>query len=227
MIKRHKSLPAAPDETIIWHYMSVPHFLYLLNRRLLYFSRVDSLDDKAEILVSEIEKKYWKNAFKNDLDPWIARERKRVFINCWIKSDEENSLMWLAYADHGKGVVIKTTVGDLIRSYSGEDQISILDVDYIDYRGQTVQRSGERINVRRFFAAKRKPFEAEQELRLIYESSMVEEYSFYQIPVDVDVLIKELRVGPNAGEDVFSAIKTLVADAGCVFNVQYSDLLYP
>ncbi|MBQ9893466.1 MAG: hypothetical protein IJM35_09975 [Bacteroidales bacterium] len=77
MIERHEYLKAAPDDTIIWHYMSLRNFMYLLNHGQLYFSRVDHLEDKAEVLVSDIEKQYWREALKNNLDPWIEHERKR------------------------------------------------------------------------------------------------------------------------------------------------------
>ena len=227
MIERHKYLIAANDDTVIWHYMTIPNFIYLLNQRLLYFSRVDHLEDKAEVLVSDIEKQYWKTLFRIDLDPWIESERKKVFINCWIKSSIELSTMWSAYATHGEGVAIKTTVDRLIRSYTGEALVTILDVNYIDYKNETVQPQGDRINVLRFFSAKRIFYKPEQELRLIYESSKADEFSSFQIPIDIDTLVEELRVGPNANSDILSAIRTLVSAAGCHFPVLNSELLYP
>ena len=227
MIKPNRDLPLAPGDTVIWHYMSIEHFLYLLYNRYLYFSRVDHLDDKAEILVSEIEKQYWKKLFRTDINPWVARERKRVFINCWIKSDLENSLMWLAFASLGKGVAIKTTVERLINSYLGKKSITISDVNYIDYKKQTAQPGGEPINVLRFFSTKRHFYEAENEIRLIYESTRIDEMDSFQIPVDINTLIEEVRIGPNATDDVYSAIDDLVRLNGYTFQVLQSELLYP
>ena len=226
MIKRHSYLPAADGDTVIWHYMTVPHSLYLLNRKLLYFSRMDQLEDKAEVLVSDIEKEYWKTR-DNDLEEWIAHERKRVFINCWIKSDFELSTMWSAYASCGKGVAIKTTVDRLIKSYNGEKHINILDVDYIDHRKQMVQTRGEAMNALRFFSAKRLFYRPENELRLIYESSQIDEFESFNIPININILIEELRVGPNVEPDVTEMIKTMVHVKGGTFDVKESELLYP
>ncbi len=227
MINRHKYLPVAPGGTVIWHYMSIEHFLYLLNNRLLYFSRVDHLDDKAEVLVSEIEKQYWNNRYTIDIDQWVSLWRKRVFINCWIKSETELSTMWLAYASQGKGVAIKTTVDKLRSSYKGEKAICILDVNYIDYKKQTVQPAGERINTYRFFSTKRIYYEPEHEIRLIYNPPTIEEMDSFQIPVDINTLIEEVRIGPNATDDVYHAIDDLVKLKGCTFQVLQSELLYP
>ena len=197
MIDVHKYLKVADMDTVIWHYMPIRYFLTLLNSKLLYFSRVDHLEDKAEVLVSDAERQYWEKVLKIDLGSWVESERKRVFVNCWIKSKMENSVMWSAYASRRKGVVIKTTVDRLIRSYQGEKHVNILDVNYIDHRNQPVQPPNEPINVLRFFSTKRIFYEPEQELRLIYESGKVDEYDFFQIPIDINVLIEELRVGPN------------------------------
>lgn len=201
--------------------------MYLLNRKSLYFSRVDHLEDKAEVLISDIEKEYWRNRLKNDIEPWIERERRRVFINCWIKSEHEISTMWSAYASQGTGVAIKSTVDNLIRSYQGESHISILDVDYIDHRKQTVQPSGERMNTLRFFSTKRIFYNAENEIRLIFESSKENEFDSFQIPIDINILISELRIGPNAKSDMFEMIKTIVPIYGGNFDICQSELLYP
>ena len=226
MIERHKYLPAASGNTVIWHYMSIPRFMYLLNRRKLFFSRVDHLEDKAEILVSEIEKKYWKGILHNDLEPWVERERKRIFINCWIKSNIEISTMWSAYAEQGTGVAIKSTVDRLMGSYEGDTHISILDVNYIDHRVSTVQPPGKVENVLRFFATKRIFYEAEQELRLIYESPNVDEFESFQIPIDINTLVQELIIGPNVSNDYYEIMKLLVSIKGCSFKVLNSALLY-
>lgn len=226
MITRRPYLPAADDDTVIWHYMSIANFFYLLNRELLYFSRVDYLEDKAEILVSDIEKEYWKDVLDNDLEPWIAYERKRIFINCWIKSNCEISTMWSAYAQQGTGVAIKTRVNKLIESYKGDEPISIIDVNYIDHKKQTVQYAGDPINVLRFFSTKRYFYEAEQELRLIYNSAE-KEFDYFTIPIVINSLIEEVHVGPNAGEDVLNVIQLVVSAKGCLFPVYSSELLYP
>lgn len=227
MIERHSYLPAASDDTVIWHYMSLEHFLFLLNRRMLYFSRVDALEDKAEILVSDREKRYWKNELKDDLDSWIAREKQRVFVNCWIKSAHEQSTMWAAYAAGGKGVAIKTTVGELIDCYRGNLHINILDVRYIDHKIQSVQPEGEPINVLRFFSTKRIFYESEQELRLVYWANNLGQSNSLQIPIDINTLVKELRVGPNVEDDVLDMLKIMVRDKGGRFPVTPSELLYP
>lgn len=227
MIKRHKKLHAANGDTIIWKYMSVSHFLFLITHSLLYFSRVDHLKDKAEILVSNIEKQYWKDRFKSDLDSWIEKERKRVFINCWIKSEIEISTMWDAYASNGEGIAIKSTVNRLINSYQGEEHINILDVNYIDHKKESVHSYGECFNAHKFFSTKRILYWPENELRLIFESQRVDQFESFQIPIHLNTLIQELRIGPNVSREVFESIKKVVSTYNNDFPVLWSELLYP
>ena len=57
MIERHEYLLAVPDDTVIWRYMPIKYFEYLLEHR---FSHMDFLEDMAEVLVSNVEKEYWR-----------------------------------------------------------------------------------------------------------------------------------------------------------------------
>lgn len=226
MIVRHKYLFAPPDDTVIWRYMPMPYFFYLLNQSKLYFSRVDNLEDKAEVLVSEKEKTFWKDILKDDIDKWVDFERKRVFVNCWIKSNTENSLMWSAYAEQGTGVAIKTSVSRLMKSYNGPECISILDVNYIDHKNQSVQSGDMPINVLRFFSTKRIVYQSEQELRLVFESKKSNDFHSFTIPIDINTLIEEVRIGPNVSQDMIDVIKIFIKAKGYTFKMMSSELFY-
>ena len=53
------------------------------------------------------------------------------------------------------------------------------------------------------------------------------ELDYFTIPIDINTLIEEIRVGPNAGEDVLKMIQLVVSAKGCLFPVDASELLYP
>ncbi len=201
-------------------------YLYLITQRKLYFARIDQFEDNAEVLVSDKEINYWKKLFGTDIRKWCEQERKRVFINSWIISQKEVSTMWGSYAPKESGVVIKSTVGRLQKSYLEKEPITLLDVRYINHKTQTVQPGGEPINVLRFFSTKRDVYKAENEIRLIYEAPNISDNTSFIIPIDINVLINEVHIGPNASDEFIKMIASETKRLGYDFEVTKSELVY-
>ena len=198
MIVPNRDIEFLPDDTILWRYMSLENFLYLLNTQTLHFHRIDSFSDSKEGELSLIDKKLFH--LENDEEFW-NKERKQNYINCWIMSSTELSLMWECYAKNG--IAIKTTVLLLKKSLAKdkEHHINIGAIRYIDIDGNgTSQDEGKPQNFLKCFFVKRKYFCQEKECRLLYShyDNQAETPKGYDFPIDITTLIKEVVISPYA-----------------------------
>ena len=131
------------EDRKIWRYMNFSKFAFLLNLEELHFHRVDDFGDPFEGTVpqayhevrdldtddEELRKIYFKH-----MEDMGRRQRRYLFINCWHANENESAAMWSKYAPEGKGIAIKSTVGDLISAVSKiKRRIYISKVNYIDF----------------------------------------------------------------------------------------------
>lgn len=204
MYIRHPSFDKVPESTIIWQYMPLSKFIYLLRNKALYFNRVDNFNDNKECTLTAIDKKII--FYSENTKEYWERERKRYFISCWIESDYELALMWEAYGKDG--VAIKTSVGNLINSLAVDTDHAqyLARVNYIDHQLESTQEAGKRMNVLQIPLSKRKYYEQEKEIRLLYFKSDVDDQTGISFPVDINSLITEVRVHPKAPQYFFDIV---------------------
>lgn len=196
MYQEHRAFEVIPPKTIIWQYMPLSKFICLLRKKELYFNRIDSFNDNTECTLTAIDKKIFR--YSKDAEQYWERERKRHFISCWVESDYELALMWDTY---GKGgVAIKTTIGSLIDSLAiNSDHIQYLArVNYIDQQYDSSQEIGTAINALKIPMTKRKYYDQEREIRLLYTRTETDDQTGISFPVDLDCLIDEVIIYPQA-----------------------------
>ena len=205
MYKKHIDLEEVPRHTIIWQYMPLSKFICLLREEKLYFNRVDNFKDKRECTLTAIDKKIFR--FTKDAECYWERERKRHFINCWLESDYELALMWDTYGKDG--VAIKTTVGNLIDSLAvdSEHHQYLSRVKYLDEKLDCSQDWGTPNNVLKIPLSKRKFYEQEREIRLLYTREETDEQKGISFSVDLNCLISEVRVYPDAPPYFLEVVK--------------------
>lgn len=216
MIECHKDLLLPVDSDIIWHYYSLPQFLYLLETNRLHFTRADRFEDKWEILIKEKDAEYF-HIPKKHITDIREREAKRIFINCWTIARHELALMWKSYSSVKDGIVIKSTVANLKNCYSGTDTIYIAPVQYIDEATDSSQPPGAKLNTLWFSVTKRNVFIQENELRLVYESQS--DLDEYELPIDNTRLIQGICIAPNAESWFIDLIKRLLQKYGIDKNM--------
>lgn len=213
MIKDNKDLDNVPDNIVIWRYMSLEKFLSLIENEELYFCRVDLFEDKHEATLPIIDKKnfYYSEENKN----YWENERKRHFVNCWIESPHELSLMWTAYAKNG--VAIKSSVGNLKSSFNDSfENIYLSRVKYIDYDNESSQSTYAPLNVLKLVFTKRSLFKQENEIRLLHSDyeNKDRDIKGKSIKVDINVLIDEIVTSPNTDDNFLNLIKTYLNSKG-------------
>lgn len=222
MYKEHRDFPEVSRQTIIWQYMPLSKFICLLRGRMLYFNRVDNFKDKTECTLTAIDKKVFR--YTKDAEWYWERERKLHFISCWVESDYELALMWDTYGKNG--VAIKTTVGDLIDSLAvdTEHYQYLARVKYIDGQFESSQEMGTPINFLKIPLSKRKFYEQEKEIRLLYSRSEVDDQTGISFPIDINCMINEVRVYPNAPDYFLGVVNKELESANISIDAQFSEI---
>jgi hypothetical protein len=249
MYKEHPVFLAPEDENIeIWRYMDFTKFVSLLDKRSLYFCRVDKLGDPFEGSLTEMNVKarndflveYWKGKIKNQqLAELMEREpkfndkaRQTIFVNCWYMSEYESAAMWKLYLKSNEGIAIQSTYKKLKESFdkNSKDDIYIGRVKYIDYSSEVIPR----VN---FFSAamhKRKSFEYERELRAMIWDTVIlgnimgsdkESYKVGKyVGCDLEVLINKVYLGPETPDWFGELVRSLLKKYRLRIEVERSKL---
>ena len=228
MIKQfhNPSFKTIPDDTVLWQYMSLTKYLYLIKNKKLHLHRLDDLMDKEEGVLSVLDKKslsFYKGT--PEQENYLEDDRKRTFISCWIRFPIEQSLMWYAYGKDG--VAIRTTAGAIRKAMEVDKEhvVHMLGIQYIDKGSQAVHSPGEAINWYHFYTAKRKFFQMENEVRLIFhDDDRVYSSKGVDFDIDIETLIDDIKVASTAPNYVYGLICQETKDAGikvvpCMSNI--------
>lgn len=210
MIISHKDFKNLDDNVVLWKYMSLSKFLFLVKTQALYLCRVDCFEDTHEGSLSLLDKKMFHYTDDANAYEYWEREKTRHYACCWIKSDYELNLMWDSYGKDG--VAIKTTVGRL-KECMKHDQVHNLylyDVRYIDDTLDSSHEPGDELNILRLLFTKRRFFEQEKEVRLLYSDYENDKKKAKGVTLNIDLskLIDSIFISPTADK----YLQTLVSD---------------
>lgn len=198
-------------------------------------------DDPWEnILEKVIFKESNGNSFKHPL-------RDRFYGQCWTLT-EETDAAWRIYTPEKNGVRLKTTIGKLLKKfqqgikkkveYQRQDAIN---APYYCYIGRVQYQPDEEISA--FFSNegnllgvgsqgdvetllfKRKEFEHEQEIRLIYyDVNNAGREDLYTYPMNASGLIEEITFDPRMDEELYKAYSYCIKNFGYTGSIEKSTL---
>ena len=107
------------DEAKIWRFMDFEKFVDLISCRSLYFARVDRLGDPFEgsllpekLLKADGDYSFLTAAQKEQQRSLGQDHRMRTVVSCWDLNEHESAAMWRLYMPEGKGLAIRSTVGN-------------------------------------------------------------------------------------------------------------------
>jgi hypothetical protein len=184
MYEKHPVFTAPTDENIkIWRYMDFTKFLSFIDKKTLFFTRVDQLEDKFEgrftkyLFNPEIEEKATPNEkeklrqYRDNSSKFNERERTALAVNCWHMNEYESAAMWKLYVKSDEGIAIQSTYSRLLNSFYDSDgyMLFVGTVKYIDYNKEVIPVD----NMFYPYIHKRRSFEYERELRAIITPSMI------------------------------------------------------
>ncbi len=253
-------MPVIRDSAPIFHpnedqpivkYMDISKLLSLLQRKKLFFCRLDKLEDQFEGTTPitnfssrvkwyqhEREIGYFENNLSNERiaqlvdEQYINEQFRRQFycVNCWNKGGQESAALWKIYSDFGKGIMIKSSVQKLTDSLNcSSEKLYLSEVHYLDYEKDYM------LDGNAFFSIihKHNAYSYEDEIRLIHDLFSLEETIDWTkseienglfISVDLDQMIEEIVVGPYAPIWFVSLIEDLISEYGLIKPVNMSKL---
>lgn len=253
-----ESIPKPESDSVtIWRYMDFTKFVAMLETQSLFFTRIASLDDPFEgsfpksqqpmdrilqMLPAEVVSGLTNVSVISSpgfQDFWKIT-RTWAMVNCWHAVEHESAAMWKLYAPDGRGIAIRSTVGQLrealgapqeIDGFFGGKHFDIGMIQYIDYSVSTIPLD----NGAAQFFRKRRSFEHERELRALfihYPRSTTQWFDYSRrptdkgrpFPVDLKKLCSEIRVAPQAETWYSELVTKVTARYGLGLQPQQSEL---
>lgn len=248
--------------------MDLSQFMSLLERRSLYFTRADRFEDPFEgkyprgnyedrkSLVEEY-REWWESiaAIHPELNPEeeVVEEvveplksgpllddfnsDRMFFLNCWHMNEYESAAMWDNYLKSDEGIAIQSRFDRLKSALQDHNYtIHIGKVQYLDYEEETIPED----NALWQYLCKRKSFQHERELRMLFDrlphTGEVEYDEDVQAPakridwseqpkgihisVDLDKLIDAVYVAPTSPSWITDLIRNILGtyNVECIVN---------
>ncbi|TEU16270.1 MAG: DUF2971 domain-containing protein [Anaerolineales bacterium] len=228
----HRCFPQPQNKSIrVWRYLDLAEFVWLLDKRKLFLSRLDSLNYPHEGSATQKDALIYKRLFEV-FDRDLAEEysqaisqcrqdsRTATYVSCWHMNNAESHAMWRLYCGAEQGVAIQTTYEKLANSIT-EPDVYIGLVRYIDYdedwfsQGDFVPNVGDSL----IYAVMHKwdVFAYESEIRIVktlYDPSqeVVEPEQPPGITLDwnLEEVIEHIYIHPYAPLFYFDVVKAIV-----------------
>jgi hypothetical protein len=208
------------DNVKLSKYFDFLKFLSLLSSRSLFFCRLDKLEDQFEgmtakqnlqLRINWHKKTNWNNLSEeqikeqvNDMYAYDHKVKEFTCVCCWNKAENESAALWKIYSDLGKGIMIRTSVKNLIASLENtREQIRMSEIRYIDYEKQAMPDGNTMFPL----IHKQLFYKYEEEVRLIYEVDFPQigkKFEWENEPImegrllktNLAILIEEIVIGP-------------------------------
>ena len=132
MDSSHEILEPPSPDAVLWRYLNFTKFVSLLEKRALFFSRVDMLGDPFEGSFSrvniELRPSIYPKEFQqrsSDIYDHFKQLRSFTIVNCWHENAYESAAMWKIYSKDNEGVSIKTNFSSFCECFSVDDSEDI------------------------------------------------------------------------------------------------------
>lgn len=214
----------------LWRYMSFTKLLSSLEDSAIFFSPAADFEDPYEGLLPE-GNKFLENFVKSKSSNKkqsniVVADKSKIMITCWHMSRYESAAMWKLYGQDNETVCVTTKYGKLKNQLISGAQIGL--VQYVDFKTAWVPENNQYYP----FMFKRKSFEHEKEVRALIDSDKVDQQDLllkseigFKNKVDLNLLIDEIYIAPDASDWFFELVKKVVNNYGLKANVIRSKLL--
>jgi len=250
---KHTSPVFYPKENYqIVKYMDLTKFVSLLQRKSLFFCRLDKLEDHFE---GTTAKSNWKRRYNffatqhlrssklkklsedeilKNVEEYFEGDRKMKALKticCWNISDSESAALWKIYSDFNQGIMLVSKVTSVIEAFEGTiEQINLSEVKYINHSYDEMPDGNTMFPV----IHKHNAYSYEKELRLIHTvdfgNGLIYDWSKEEIEqgkyleVDLDKLIDEIVLSPYSPKWYIKLIENLCETYGLKTIIMPSEL---
>ncbi|MBR1004254.1 MULTISPECIES: hypothetical protein [Bradyrhizobium] len=211
-----------PPSQKLWRYMSFSRFMWLLQRKLLWIGRSDTLDDPWELAITPtyLEEVRLRapitpigQEHRETADEHAAKVyghwRRTTFISCWCASEHESLALWRVFCGDKEGVAIQTTVGRLEAHFGN---VALRKVRYAEPKalGRTLTLDDVAILKRPFF-------DFEKEARAIFRDDTPNpkldkgEFGF-RFPFDPAEVLESVAIHPGADISFYETVLWAIDD---------------
>lgn len=237
MADRRILISAPNGEQVLWRYLELHKFLDFIQRRSLWFTRVDQFADQWEgELPSRTEQLFAEHRKVSGFRGGINNEKwKRIrCANCWFTGPDESAAMWQLYSKD-QGIAIRSSIGRLEPAFpsevtGGSWAIFGSPVQYVDYDSDLTAQieSDGSVTMVLECMCKRKSFAHEREYRLItnLEADEAEQPGKY-VPVTPSSLVDLILVSPTAPSWMLEVVRSEVKMHSLSIPVERSSLIGP
>jgi len=175
--ERHREFEALGLSDPLWRYMDFTKFVTMLATKKLYLGRIDTLGDAFEGAYPIAPSNGFRGFFGteetnryHEEKAASAKARKFYYTNCWHGNDEESDAMWKIYVRGNEGIAIRTTFKRLRDALNvATETLWIVPVKYLD--GWKSLPTNPTLHA---CASKRKCFEHEREVRVLWRNADAE-----------------------------------------------------
>lgn len=240
---KHSSPVFYPEQNYrVVKYMDLTRFVSLLQRKALFFCRLDKLEDHFEgttaksnwkrrydfyasqHLYSDKFKKLSEKEIIENVEGHFQAERKMKALKtvcCWNISDSESAALWKIYSNFNQGIMITSKVTSIIEAFKETiEDLDLSEVRYIDYSQDEMPDGNAMFPV----IHKHNAYSYEQELRLIHTvdfgNGLIYDWSKEEIEqgkylsVDLDILVDEIILSPYSSNWYLKLVENLCETYG-------------
>jgi hypothetical protein len=211
-----------PSGQKIWRYMSFSRFMWLLQRKLLWIGRADTLNDPwelainptylAETLARAPITPIGVNRQKSNEEHAAgvyAYWRTSTFISCWCASEHESHALWRVFCGDKEGVAIQTTVGKIEEHFGN--------VQFKQVKYEEPKPLGRTLTIDDVTILKRPFFDFEREARAVFRDDTPNpkldkgEFGF-TYPFDPAEMLESVAIHPEADRSFYETVLWAIDD---------------
>ncbi len=224
------------DSVPLWRYMDFTKYVWMLEHRALYFSRVDRFDDPLEGSLSAANLRLRPEIYGDQIPAHVFQQmgafsrwsRQWTFLNCWHMNEYESAAMWRLYAKTNEAIAVQSTFGRLRQSLPPRTYLGI--VHYVDYDNYFIPEG----NTMSAYVHKRRSFEHEQEVRALISDLPTEEGKIMTgktnpetgrvVPMVLEEFIERVFVAPTSPDWYYDLVTKVTKKYNLTLPVLRSEL---
>jgi len=223
------------DNKTVCKYLSFNAFIDLIKNKRIRLSNITTYEDTYEGIPRYKEvleafsrsKKFKGNEYNEQRKNNILLGRKSYYASCWNLKQRESFLMWKAYSDFSNGVLIFSTVRNLLNSIkfnnyntnNGDTSQSFY--GEIDYGYKRPYKSE---HIKAF--AKPYYYKEESEFRIVLYEHPNTEDKYKYIEVMPENIIKRIVINPRGTDEFYALVKDLCQNNELINTKVYKSKMY-
>ena len=221
-------------KTKLRRYLNLPKYLDLLRTHEMYFCLVNHFQDKFEgaltpIIRNAINEAYSKGEIEYNAEHYAKEAREGVYLSCWTMGSHENMALWNLYSNVSTGIAITSNMDNIMkagREWTATEKVFLYKVQYIDHYTNPDITLFSPIELLRY---KHSAYSFENEFRIVVDRinrNISVKPKSIKLKVELNDLIEEVTVGPEAEEWFFDLVSDVSQRYGLNIKVRRSKLTF-